>query len=543
MTADTRWTHVTKRLKRAVRGAALFIATAGQATGGGVAVQFAFASIPISFLVLAAVDMQQGQTLRAKLQDALDAATLAVGRSGVTTNDQAQALGANVLAANFKPTGVTVKDMTAQFTLSGSKVLGNASVSIKAIESNPLESTVPFRQGSMKVQATSEVQRNMFKLEVAMVLDNTGSMAGTKLSLLKTAANNFVDTLETAASQSIDPDIVKISLVPFSQTVNVGATYRTAGWMDQNGASPINDGIFYATTVGSNSHANRFTLFKNMGVSWGGCVESRQAPYDVQDTGPDVTVPATLFTPYFAPDEPTYDGQTASLSGFYNSYLTNDGTTSTTWYIRQGNIAKYSHAPDKTGVNQMGYKYGPNAGCELTSLVRLTNNGAAVKSGINAMTAVGDTNIPMGLAWGWHSLSPSGPFADGQAYGTKNLQKVVVLMTDGQNQNTVAGNGNASYYSGLGYIWQARISGVGASSTSTQRQTALDGRLSLLCSNMKAKGVIIYTVRVDVHDANYGVLKNCASSPSMFYDVSDASQLDQVFKSIAGAIQNLRLTR
>ena len=34
---------------------------------------------------------------------------------------------------------------------------------------------------------------------------------------------------------------------------------------------------------------------------------------------------------------------------------------------------------------------------------------------------------------------------------------------------------------------------------------------------------IIYTVRVDVNDTNYGVLKSCATNPGMFYDVSDAA--------------------
>jgi len=69
------------------------------------------------------------------------------------------------------------------------------------------------------------------KLEVAMVLDNTGSMAGTKLSTLKTAASNFVDTLSSAAARSADPDAVKIGLVPFSMTVKVGSGYQGApGW-------------------------------------------------------------------------------------------------------------------------------------------------------------------------------------------------------------------------------------------------------------------------------------------------------------------------
>ncbi len=157
------------------------------------------------------------------------------------------------------------------------------------------------------------------------------------------------------------------------------------------------------------------------------------------------------------------------------------------------------------------------------------------------MTAVGDTNIPMGLMWGWHLLSPNAPFADGVAYGTPKSTKVVVMMTDGQNQNTSNSNSNASFYSGDGYIWQNRL-GI-ASGSSTQRQAALDAKETAVCNNMKAQGIVIYTVRVDVQDTNYAVIQGCASSPSQFYDVQDATQLNAVFNAIAGAIENLRIAQ
>jgi hypothetical protein len=46
----------------------------------------------------------------------------------------------------------------------------------------------------------------------------------------------------------------------------------------------------------------------------------------------------------------------------------------------------------------------------LAPLQRLSTN-SAVKTTINNMVAVGDTNIPFGLMWGWHVLSPAA--ADG----------------------------------------------------------------------------------------------------------------------------------
>lgn len=80
-----------------------------------------------------------------------------------------------------------------------------------------------------------------------------------------------------------------------------------------------------------------------------------------------------------------------------------------------------------------GYEYGPNAGCALQPIVRLTTSSASIKSAIDDMTAVGDTNIPLGMSWGWQMLSPSAPFSDGAPYGTPHLRKIIILMTDGDN--------------------------------------------------------------------------------------------------------------
>ena len=217
--------------------------------------------------------------------------------------------------------------------------------------------------------------------------------------------------------------------------------------------------------------------------------------------------------------------------------------TTGAWNVRQAYVAKYNTQTfTHTGTNgSTGYQLGPNAGCSLQSLARLSTDWTSLKSTVDGMNAVGDTNIPMGMMWGWHVLSPNAPFADGVPYGTAKTTKVMVLMTDGQNQNTSNNDGNASFYSGDGYIWQNRL-GI-SSGSNAQRTTALDGRETAVCTNMKNQGIVVYTVRVDVNDNNYTVLQGCASSPDKFYDVQDATQLSAVFNAIAGAIENLRISK
>ena len=514
---------------RPVRALAGAIRRFGRERGGGVAIPFALTAIPLTFMAVAAMDFHRATMIKTGLQDSLDAAALAVGRSTITDPTQLQQLGSSVLAADLQQYPDTHLD-SASFVLNGNNVEAAAQISV-----TPLVADV-FGGNSLEVTASSEVVRAVNKLEVAMALDNTGSMAGQKITLLKQAATNFVNTLSAAASHSADPNAVRIGIVPFTMTVNVGAQNQNAGWMDTTGASPINDEIFA-------SHANRYTLLQQLGVAWGGCVEQRQAPYDVQDTPPDPSTPATLFTPYFAPDEPGGTNSSTNWNGmtWYNNYVA-DGTASTSWSVRQGNVAKYNTHALRTGMNySTGYMYGPNAGCTMQPLMRLSTDWNALKTLIANMTVGGDTDIPLGLMWGWHLVSPNAPFNDGVAYNTPQTTKVVVMMTDGQNENTPNTNSDQSFYSGSGYIWQGRL-GV-TSGTIAQRQAALDARETQVCNNMKAQGVVIYTVRLGVQDNNYAVIQNCASSPDKFFNVSDVTQLVAVFDTIAGSIENLRISR
>lgn len=496
---------------------------------GGVAAPFAAVSIPIAFMLLGSWDFHHASQVRGSLQDAVDAATLAVGRSQEVDPLKVQAIGYEILQGNLVNEKTTTLTGTG-FTVSNGRVTGWATAKVDAVAADI------FLGDKINVRAEAQADRARNKIEIALVLDNTGSMAGDKLATLKSAATTFVDEMEKAAVASGEAGVVKIAVAPFSMTVNVGADYKTADWIDGHldsssnpvaPLSPAHQEIFTST-------ANRFTLLKQMNVAWAGCVESRPMPYDVQETAPSTGTPATLFVPFFAPDEPD-----TSNGGFYNSYLADAAGTSG-WQQRQGKPTKYNTTTFlRTGPNAVGYDYGPNSGCKLAPVLRLTSDFSAVRTRLTEMTAIGDTNIPMGLVWGWHLLSPNAPFKDGVGYGTKGVQKVVVLMTDGQNANADTANSNDSIYSGIGYIWQNRL-GI-TSGTAATRSTAIDSRLTLLCQNMKAQNITLYTVRVEVTTGTNTVLKACATKDDMFYDVQKVSQLSDVFKTIAGSIQDLRL--
>src|SRR5690606_17579273 len=137
-----------------------------------------------------------------------------------------------------------------------------------------------FLGGAMNVAADASVLRSNNRLEIALVIDNTGSMAsGGKMRAAQDAATALVERLAAAAERSPEPDAVRISLVPFSMTVKVGTEYRNAGWMDTTASAYGNNQLF-------SSSISRLTLFDRLRVSWAGCVESRPYPYDTRDTAP-----------------------------------------------------------------------------------------------------------------------------------------------------------------------------------------------------------------------------------------------------------------
>ncbi|HAQ36465.1 MAG TPA: pilus assembly protein TadG, partial [Alphaproteobacteria bacterium] len=88
--------------------------------------------------------------------------------------------------------------------------------------------------------------------------------------------------------------------------------------------------------------------------------------------------------PYFAPDEPS------GVSNFANSYLS-DITTSSNLLTRQSYTQKY--------WNRTPSGSGPNWGCTARPITPLTSHRSTIDTAINAMTASGTTNIPIGISW------------------------------------------------------------------------------------------------------------------------------------------------
>lgn len=499
---------------------------------GNVAMLFGLSLPVLVLMTVGGVEIHRASTVRMNLQDALDAAALAAARSEHTDNEGIARVGMAVLRANMHafPNTALLEDQVSFRLNDQGAVVASAGARV-----DTLIGSMIFGD-DIDVGVSAEVMRSNYRIELALVIDNTGSMAGSKLRNTQAAAVNLVERLAAAAARSVEEDAVRIALVPFSQTVRVGSEYRNANWMDRSANASGNDYIF-------SGGGERLAMFNRLNVAWAGCVESRPYPYDTLDTAPAASNRDTLFVHYFAPDEPDvndYDHDRVWEDYRTDNNYLDDGLSATSsnkdWWKRLRRTQKYSNSPNLSNDK------GPNRGCTLEPVTRLTTEYGTITDSIGDMVAVGNTNIPMGLMWGWHALSPNAPFEDGRPYGEDRLQKIAILMTDGDNVNDYVRNPLGSRYSGLGYIGQGRL-GLGESSSGRQRRDAMDNRLAELCANMQSSGIILYTVGVGVDERTQSLLRACATTPGNFYNVSGSSGIADAFDRIAGSIENLRISR
>jgi Flp pilus assembly protein TadG len=215
-------------------------------TTGNIGILAALALIPILLVTGAAIDFGRANYARTVLQGAVDAAALAGGASKDKSPARLQTIVEQYVMANHAQ---QVLQYVSKISQSIDSNAGTFNVEVDGKLPTSFMAIAGIK--TMDIGARSQVNLGAQALEIAMVLDNTGSMAGTKIANLKTAANNLVNIVEKEAASYSD---TKFAVVPFAEYVNVGAGFGLASWLDKSG-------------IGS--------------ATWNGCVGSRPQPFDL----------------------------------------------------------------------------------------------------------------------------------------------------------------------------------------------------------------------------------------------------------------------
>jgi Flp pilus assembly protein TadG len=445
------------------------------ANDGNVATIFAVALVPITLVIGATIDYSRASAIKVKMQAALDATALALSQSAASlTNTELQQQATTNFNALFTQTGLSGLTNTANY---------NAQASSLTVTATGTMATIFMKIGGyaqVTVSGTSTVSWGTPKLQVALVLDNTGSMNEYgKISALKTASHQLLTQLQNAAQ---NPGDIQVAIIPFTTDVNIGTSFASQSWIDWSLWSGSDN-----TSVSSGGNCNSYTSWSGWPCSsgggsyggygggsssssntaayqaaWNGCVTDRSQNYDVQNTAPTAANAQTYF-----PADPSP----------------------------------------------------PMNGCPA-QMMPMGNNWSAMSTLIDSMVANGETNLTIGLIWGWQALTGGIPLNDPTP--APGMAQVMIFMTDGLN------TADRWYNTFLG--------------TGTQAQ--IDARTQLVCNNIKATSITVYTIQVDTGNESpaSALLQNCASDIGKWFLLTNPADLVTTFSQIATNLTPLHIS-
>ncbi len=444
----------------------------------------AFLMVPLMGFVGIGVDTARGYMVRARLSQSLDAAALAAGRQNSDTA-KAEEAAKMVFKANFPPgyMDATLTGPTITFNAGQDTVTAAASVVL------PTYFLHLLGVNEFTVSASSEVMRKTVFMDVVISIDVSGSMGDyiggvKKIDAAKAASRTLVDTLFGAADEK---DLLKMALVTWNSNVrilNIGQTYNRAQTTSKLAVppyiDPYNNAIRTTVWFAKNSPVPLRTRPAN---GWGGCVHARFInPLDGNDA--DITLGTGIVG------------------------------------LKQWMSWKPAFNSATSGTPMQ---------CPAQGVQRLTNTRGQMISAIEQVkNPGGNTNLVMGLMWGWRLLGTEGsPFAgDGTPEpkaGEGQLIRAIVLMTDGANTRD-----QEDAYEG--YL----------------SATQLNDRTKAAALKVKESGVVIYAIQFGYKSGpQEELMKQVASGPTApYYQYApDADALKDAFQEIGNHLSKLRISK
>lgn len=551
----------------------------------------AVAAIPMFLCVGAAIDTIRINREQVAFDAAVDSAALAVAaddRASLTGLDAAateariaelEDFAKDYMAQNYTPQYGSSTDMAVNVVITG------AAIDLTASHTFP--TTIMSLTGidEINLSAHSQIMKAMRPIELVMVMDTTGSMAtDDKITGAKTAARNLLNTVYGGTlAQVPESEYIRTALVPFAAAVRLNKNISdfNLSWIDTTGVNPLSKLNFPAASTWNNYTAwSQLKRTSTLFHTWNGCVETRMrgtagagTDYNVNDTAPTLLNPATLFPAYFSPDTPSIRNITAYPSAWRGdnwagTYIPEDTTNPNEitgisaanankftdpdlLLYRQENQAKY--VGRNIGAEPMtSSTAGPWSGCAKSTVVPMTYKRANVDAGITAMTAAGPTLIAEGLAWGWRVISPGEPFTQVEGtssipaepisvYGHPRWQKIIVLMTDGDNDLSAGVDTlNGTVYSAYGRGREALATNRFGSTSSSSKMTELDNAMLEVCNKIKAQNIELYVTSFGsgVSTATRTRLQNCATDADNYQHASSSADLAAFFNHIGQDVLN-----
>ncbi|QND68061.1 hypothetical protein HB777_31710 [Mesorhizobium loti] len=341
--------------------------------GGNFAILFGLGAPVLLLAVGFSVNVTQLHNARSSLQGALDAAVTSTARD-LTTGAIKQAdadksvqafLDANSQAGILQADQIVLDKLTVN---KGTKTV-RADAHVDVALYFPI-----FDMGDMKrVTASTTALYSDKTIEVAMMLDVTGSMEGRKIKDLKAAASNAVDSFLGNNQDPTQPR-VRVAIVPYANSVNAGALAASSVYVETDASQR------------KQAPGNTSAQLASAPVRPDNCATERKGADQYSDAGPD------------------------------SSMVNRD-------YL----LSLFISSPQG----------GRTAACPVAAVVPLTANADTLKNVIKDFVASGGTAGHIGVQWTWYTLSENWRSVMKASerparMDPKKVAKYAILMTDGE---------------------------------------------------------------------------------------------------------------
>jgi Flp pilus assembly protein TadG len=574
---------------------------------GNLAVIFAYSLVPLLCFMGAAIDYSRANKARSSMQSALDSTALMLSKdlsNGTIQTSDIPAKAQAYFAALYTDRDAQQVAVNASYTAeSGSK---GSTIQL----SGSGEITTDFMQlagfPTMGFGVTSTTTWGNTRMRVAMVLDNTGSMAqNSKMAAMQNAAKNMIDTLSGYNKQTGD---VYISMVPFAKDVNVGTSNVSASWINwaEWEAEPL--------VLTQNNYPISVT-YNGISYTWADIGPTAPCPFDTSNNGSPrpsngstvkpygfscMDRPATLSgatdlsrvssNRYLIPSSGTYAGMIcpsvdsgAKFPGktnvFYNGCYTS--AVDQTIVLTSGSGAscpagrpncQCSGSGSSRQCKQTTYKHywrnHPTDAAQATAAAPahstwtgcVNDRDQDYDTKNSAPGASGGTPSTQFYAEQWASCLPATVFAMSNQWQT--LKDQISAMTPSGNTNQAVGlawgwqslSSNppiAAPAKDSNYVYKDYVvllsDGLNTQNRWSTTQSSIDARQELLCQNIRGdtnNPVTVFTIQVNINngDPRSQVLQDCATNGN-FQMITSSSQTADAFQNILTQISKLRVAQ
>jgi Flp pilus assembly protein TadG len=546
---------------------------------GSIAPIFGISLLGLAAVVGGAVDYGRWVTATNQTRNAVDAAVLAASRVAqlsLAAGESEQVASTKAVAAaneyykgmkSAQSTDVAASPVTFEkgATANDWKVKGGAVVS------TPFLSLIGIKELPVDPKSSASVAlggAGSSSLEISLMLDITGSMCANnvgpctsdpKMTALKQAAKDLVNIVVWDNQSTSGGPTSRVALVPFSTRIRVGADGSTAGADMMKKITNLDatwSGYYNTCTSSSggggsegsgNWQCNAYQAQNKTNWKIMPCVTDRFRETQWNSW----TNPGTNDAEWDLSDDAPGSHYWLNAHGGDRMPISRDSRDVTPTNYAQFHTTQKAERGVTASDPAAHWNYSPDGGCadmaNSNVIMPLSNDRAGLAARIDGLSAYGATGGPMGTQWAWYMLSPKWKnvwpaSSEPAAYSLTvapagqepKLKKVAVLMTDG-SYNTMRG-------------WK------------DQDQIRMSNYAKKICREMKAAGVIVYTVgfgldQLPVAERTRAIdtLQQCSTSNMIdndistltykFYNAETSAALQGAFRDIALQLSKLRLTQ